>query len=83
MNKETVVDNRGLFQKYKVERLDKSENHPDCQYFVLDMTHDKHAVWALAAYAGACRDTHPNLAKDLEEWVGREIAARGYRTKTD
>ena len=60
---------RGLYNKYRVERLDGSSDiggkHYGCEYFVLDLTHDKHAKAALLAYAESCKTEYPLLAKDL------------------
>jgi len=46
---------RGLYRKYKVERNDGSSGpggkHEKCEYFILDLEHDKHAKAALKAYA--------------------------------
>lgn len=60
----------GLYQKYKVTRLDgssrKGKKHRDCYYFVLDTTHDPHTIPALAAYAESCKETHPHLYADLK-----------------
>lgn len=62
---------RGLYQKFYVERTDGSsfigEKHEGCDYFVLDMTHDKYAKSAIAAYASACESEYPLLAADLRE----------------
>lgn len=62
---------RGLYEKFHVERVDgKQEKHADCDYFVLDVTHDPHAVVALEAYVeSARRDGYNLLANDLDEWV--------------
>lgn len=57
--------NRELHSKYHVERLDKSDRHKDCCYFVLDTTHDPYAVPAIKAYADSCKHEYPLLAKDL------------------
>ena len=60
----------GAYEKYKIVRTDgrdaPGEKHHDCQYFVLDLTHDPYAIPALEAYAAACRDTHGFLAAHLE-----------------
>lgn len=61
---------RGLYEKYTVYRNDCSDmeggKHQNCQYFVLDMTHDPHSKPALLAYADACeRDGYHALARDL------------------
>lgn len=64
---------RGLYNKYKVTRTDgssrKGRRHHGCHYFVLDITHDKYAIIAMAAYAAACRDEFPMLAHDLLSFV--------------
>lgn len=72
MSKDTE---RGLYEKYKVTRTDgsseKGGKHEKCAYFVLDMTHDKHALAALRAYAKSCRDEYPELSTDLIAWAAR------------
>lgn len=75
MNKRST----GLYDKYRVTRNDwkdeKGEKHEGCQYFVLDLTHDRYAIPALLAYEQACRGEYPVLAADLREMV-REAEAR-------
>lgn len=39
--------------------------HFRCDYFVLDLTHDEHAIPALQAYAQSCQEEYPLLAADL------------------
>lgn len=60
---------RGLYGKFRVERTDgrsaPGEKHHDCEYFVLDLTHDKHALAALLSYAESCAGEFPQLAADL------------------
>ena len=60
---------QGLYQKFVVTRTDGSSEvggkHHDCDYFVLDMTHDKFAAAAIKAYADACDAEYPLLALDL------------------
>lgn len=62
---------QGLYGKFDIRRVDGSDGpggkHEGCEYFALDLTHDKHAVAALAAYADACEATHPLLAADLRQ----------------
>lgn len=62
---------RGLYGKFHVHRRDGTSaaggKHYGCDYFVLDMTHDKHAKAALRAYAESCQDEYPLLAADLLE----------------
>ncbi len=64
---------RGLYDKYKVERNDGSSapggKHENCEYFVLDLEHDKHAKAAIRAYAESCKKEYPGLAKDLLEML--------------
>ena len=60
---------RGLYGKFNVERVDgksaTGEKHDGCEYFVLDLTHDPHALPALRAYVESCRGDYPLLANDL------------------
>jgi hypothetical protein len=62
-------ENRGLFEKYLVRRVDgrdePGEKHADCRLFVLDLSHDRHARVAAAAYATSCEADLPLLAADL------------------
>lgn len=59
---------RGLYQKYRVERLeDHNHRHDDCPFFVLDIRHDFFARKALRGYIAACRNEYPELAADLEK----------------
>ena len=61
---------RGLYHKYNVTRTDGHDRYPGdkhygCEYFVLDLTHDKHARAALLAYADSCCAEFPRLSEDL------------------
>lgn len=60
---------RGLYEKYKVERTDggsaPGKKHDGCPYFVLDLEHDKHAKVAILAYAASCAGEYPVLSNDL------------------
>lgn len=62
--------NRGVYKKYRVYRLDGSGGdggkHANCDYFVLDLCHDKHALPAMRAYIQSCRADRPRLAHELE-----------------
>jgi hypothetical protein len=64
---------RGLYDKFEVKRIDgqsePGQKHEGCQYFVLDLTHDEFAPYAVMAYAKVCKDKYPELAKDLLNWV--------------
>ena len=62
-----MIDYRGIYAKFVVTRTDgDSAKHPDCEYFVLDLTHDPAAPAALAAYAEAVAETRPQLSADLK-----------------
>lgn len=69
-------ETRGLYQKYRVERIDGSSapggKHDGCEYFVLDLTHDPHALPAIEAYAESCKKDYPNLHWDLKVWAGSQ-----------
>lgn len=77
---EKPVDKKytGLYRKFKVERTDGSSapggKHEHCEYFVLDLTHDKFAIPALQAYAKACRGEYTALACDLIDKVAKMIS---------
>ncbi len=59
---------RGVYKKYNVERLNDPEGkHDNCEYFVLDLVHDKFAKPALLAYADACEEEYPELAAELRQ----------------
>ncbi len=74
------AEQQGLFRKFIVRRTDGSDapggKHDGCEYFVLDTKHDAHAPAALAAYAEACRETHPELSADLIARYGLARAAQ-------
>lgn len=70
---------QGIYKKFTVERTDgksaPGEKHENCEYFVIDMTHDKYAPDAIKAYAEACQIEYPALAADLMcmscDWKGK------------
>lgn len=73
--------NCGLYGKFHVTRKDGSSEpsgkHHGCEYFVLDLTHDKHAAAALRAYADSCQAEYPLLAADLRAGIeARDKASR-------
>ena len=74
--------NLGLYNKYHVKRTDGSsragKKHAACEYFVLDLTHDKHARVALLAYAASCRGEYPRLADDLRIKAILDPETAGY-----
>jgi len=66
---------RGLYQKYKVERLnDPDGKHDECFLFVLDIKHDRHAREALYSYAASCSEEYPELSQDLWTVLGLQPA---------
>ena len=71
MSNETPKTERGLYNKYTVKRTDGTDEpggkHHGCEYFVLDLTHDPFALFAIDAYAKACEQEYPYLAIDLRK----------------
>jgi len=67
--------NRGLYEKFQnIERTDgrsePGEKHHGCEYFVLDLHHDRHALPAIQAYADSCAAEYPKLAVDILRRAG-------------
>jgi hypothetical protein len=61
---------RGLYHKFNIERTDGTSalggKHESCDYFVLDLTHDPHAIPAMLAYAkSAKKDGYEELFLDI------------------
>jgi hypothetical protein len=73
--------NTGLIHKFNVTRTDgqsePGQKHDGCDYFVLDLTHDKFALNALIAYADVCRHDYPVLSMDLDEKIAKMKALQG------
>lgn len=62
---------RGIYRKYFVQRLgDWERKHDKCDFFVLDLVHDKYAKAALRTYASLCESEYPELAKDIHKRIG-------------
>ena len=65
----------GLYGKFRVERMDGQHKmdgkHCGCEYFVLDLTCDPHALPALKAYRKSCARSYPLLAGDLKKIITR------------
>lgn len=63
------MQDQGLYNKFNVTRTDgrdaAGEKHDGCEYFVLDNSHDRHALPALIAYADSCQTDFPLLAAEL------------------
>lgn len=70
----------GVYRKFNVSRTDGRDqpggDRHGAEYFVLDVTHDRFAKPALAAYAAACRDAYPALADDMVRRYGITTAAQ-------
>ena len=70
--------NTGIYEKFKIERTDGESfiggKHDGCDYFVLDITHDVHAIPALKAYAKSARqDGYEQLADDIEAKIEERV----------
>lgn len=65
--------NTGIYHKFNVTRTDGSSapggKHFGCVYFVLDVSHDPHAIPALQAYMASCEADYPYLAEDIREML--------------
>jgi hypothetical protein len=76
---------KGLYNKFHVTRNDGRDkpggDRYQSDYFVLDLTHDHHAVIALAAYAEAVGTEYPELADDLWCKIFQIRGRRGLRDK--
>ena len=64
----------GMYSKFDVIRTDGTSGpggkHENCDYLVLDLTHDPHARTAALAYADSCEpDGYVLLAGDIREMV--------------
>lgn len=73
----------GLYKKFNVTRTDGTSEpggkHENDEYFVLNLTTDKHALPAIAAYAKACANEFPVLANDLRTKL-RELRKNEFVT---
>ncbi len=62
---------RGVYEKFTIKRTDgsseKDGKHHECNYFVLDLSHDPFCRPALKSYAMACKGEYPDLAHDIME----------------
>lgn len=70
-------EKRGIYQKFIVTRTDglsaPNKKHYNCQYWVLDLDHDKHSLAALRAYRDSLVEhrEHPLLVADLSEEISK------------
>lgn len=67
-----------IYRKFNVTRVDPEAQarHEDCFSWVLDVDHDPYALAALRAYATACQEEDPELARELITMVndrGRRV----------
>ena len=73
-----VEKSPGLYRKFNVYRTDGSSDlhgkHHDCEYLVLDWTHDPYTLPAADAYATACAGKFPELAADIH----KRLDSRGW-----
>lgn len=83
-------DAGGIYRKYQVTRVDGSSEpggkHERCDYFVLDWQHDPFAIPAALAYANACEEQFPALARDLRaraEQADRPVTCQGCGKEID
>jgi hypothetical protein len=76
---------KGIYAKFKVERLDgrdqPGEKHHQCSYFVLDISCDPHALAAVKAYGESCAEDYPMLSADLLRHA--EVMAERFAEKTE
>jgi formylglycine-generating enzyme required for sulfatase activity len=77
MNSPDKIDQKaiGLYNKFTVTRTDgdPTGKHANDEYFVLNLTTDKHAIPALAAYAESCAEEYPQLADDLRAKIAHSV----------
>lgn len=59
-------DARGYYSKFTVIRRETGEEVTDATFTLIPAS-DPHARVALAAYAEACEEDNPGLARDLRE----------------
>lgn len=82
-----TAEQQGLFRKFDVRRVDGSDQlggkHHGCRYYVIDVDHDPYAAAALGAYADACKESHPELARDLREKWGAADTVEKLRAEKD
>jgi len=75
----TKIDksNIGIYPKFHVIRTDgqsaPGQKHEHSEYFVLNLSTDKHAIPAISAYAKSCENDFPLLATDLRTIVRNSL----------
>ena len=77
---------KGLYAKFVIERTDgrsaPGEKHDGCEYFVLDLTHDPHAIPAIKAYEQSLREDTERDSSQLRHDL-RMMWCRLEREKAD
>ena len=67
----------GIYTKYYVRRTDgkdlPGEKHDGCFLFVLDVSHDPHALPAIQSYADSCQGDYPILAQELRDRIKKIV----------
>ena len=58
-------ESKGLYGKYKIEKVDGTPIDPEADYFVLRLDKDPHARTAAIAYSDACFFDNQALSGDL------------------
>ena len=70
---------QGLYHKFNISRTDGTDapggKHFGDEYFVLNLTTDKHTIPAIAAYAESCAAEYHLLASDLRAKVAATVKA--------
>ena len=61
------MEPKGIYGKYKVEKVDGSPVDPKAIYFTLRLDTDPHGRLAVRMYIASCREESPELARDLQE----------------
>lgn len=56
---------------YRVSRIDGSAKHRECDFFVLDLTHDAAARSAVLLYAKIREKKQPEIAKNIRIKVSK------------
>ena len=73
-------NNIGLYPKFQVIRTDgqsaPGQKHEHSEYFVLNLSTDKHAIPAISAYAKSCEAEYPLLAADLRTIIRNSFQAK-------
>lgn len=61
----TKNEPKGIYGKYRVEKMDGSPVDPKAVYFTLRLDTDPWARRAMREYARVCEEEQPELARDI------------------